>query len=54
MAEMVTEISERLGLEVVAEGVETTGQRDWMIQHGVQWHQGYLFSRPFDAAAFVR
>lgn len=35
-----------LGLEITAEGVETTEQRAWLLQHGTGKAQGYLFSRP--------
>jgi len=33
-------------LEVFAEGVETTEQRDWLADLGCEYAQGYLFSRP--------
>lgn len=35
-----------LGLEVVAEGVETEGQRQWLRSHDCDHLQGYLISRP--------
>ena len=35
-----------LGLEVIAEGVETAGQREFLATHGCEWCQGYLISRP--------
>ncbi|MEH4990382.1 EAL domain-containing protein [Enterobacter asburiae] len=54
MAEMVTEMAHKMKLEVVAEGVETACQRDWLTAHGVSWLQGYLFSRPLPLAAFIR
>lgn len=53
MAEMVTELAHRMKLEVVAEGVETAGQRDWLKAHGVNWLQGYLYSRPLPLTDFV-
>lgn len=34
------------GLTVVAEGVETPGQRDFLVLHGCRVFQGYLFGRP--------
>ena len=39
-------MSEALGLEVVAEGVETAAHRDFLIEHGCQYCQGYLLGRP--------
>ncbi|AMZ77775.1 MULTISPECIES: EAL domain-containing protein [Enterobacter] len=54
MAEVITDLARQLGLEVVAEGVETTWQKDWLTRHGVHWLQGYYFSPPLEAAAFIR
>ena len=39
-------MSRSLGLEVVAEGVETEAQRDFLREHGCQLFQGYLIGRP--------
>lgn len=35
-----------LGLRVIAEGVETAGQRDLMLAHDCDLLQGYLFGKP--------
>ncbi|MDH4416198.1 MAG: EAL domain-containing protein, partial [Acidovorax sp.] len=35
-----------LDLQVVAEGVETTGQLSFLRLHGCEGFQGYLFGRP--------
>ncbi|WP_445003264.1 bifunctional diguanylate cyclase/phosphodiesterase [Halomonas mongoliensis] len=39
-------LAESLDLEVIAEGVETNAQRDWLLSHGCRRFQGYLFGRP--------
>ncbi len=42
-------MSRSLGLDVVAEGVETREQVDYLRTHGCSAAQGYLFSRPLTA-----
>ncbi len=39
-----------LGLEVIAEGVETEDQKDLLAQYGCTLYQGYLFARPAPVA----
>jgi diguanylate cyclase (GGDEF)-like protein len=39
-------VAQGLGLTVVAEGVETEGQRDALIAAGCPFMQGFLFARP--------
>ena len=39
-----------LGLEVVAEGVETKAQREFLKNYHCEIGQGYLFSKPVDSA----
>ncbi len=41
-----------LGLEVIAEGVETQAQREFLMAHGCDAFQGFLISRPIPHAAF--
>ncbi|MFE8644556.1 EAL domain-containing protein [Sphingomonas sp. NCPPB 2930] len=43
-----------LDLHVVAEGVETEGQRDFLQAHGCRAFQGYLFGKPMPMAEFER
>jgi len=42
-------LAHRLGLEVLAEGVETAGQREFLARHGCQQFQGHLFGLPAPA-----
>lgn len=39
-------ICEELGIQVIAEGVETAAERDFFLSEGVTLLQGYLFARP--------
>lgn len=41
-----------LGLEVIAEGVESEPQREMLLANGCHRYQGYLFGRPLSADAF--
>jgi len=35
-----------LGIDVIAEGVETIAEYEWLANHGVRLFQGYLFAQP--------
>lgn len=43
---MLVSFAERMGVRVVAEGVETEAERDTMLELGAVYGQGYLFGRP--------
>lgn len=45
-------LANSLGLSVVAEGVETSGQRDFLLANGCDVMQGFLFHRPYAAGRF--
>ncbi len=52
IARTIIALGRSLGLQVIAEGVETAGQRDFLAVHGCEWCQGYLISRPLPVADF--
>lgn len=43
----------QLGAHIVAEGVETEEQAEFLSQHGVSYLQGYFYSKPIPGAAFL-
>ena len=45
-------MAHELGMKVIAEGIETTGQRDLLVAAGCDFGQGYLFARPMPAIDF--
>ncbi len=45
-------MTKELGLEVIAEGVETEAQREFLQSRGCNAFQGYLFSRPIPYEQF--
>lgn len=51
--DVIITLSHRLNLAVVAEGVETQVQFDYLTSRGVAFIQGYLFARPMPSAEFV-
>ncbi|WP_408596451.1 EAL domain-containing protein [Pseudomonas sp. PLMAX] len=49
----IIELAAKLNLAMVAEGVETPEQSDYLTAHHVNYLQGYLFGRPMPAADFI-
>ena len=52
IASTVLALGRSLGFDVVAEGVETEGQRQFLLNQGCVFFQGYLFGRPVPVAEF--
>jgi EAL domain-containing protein (putative c-di-GMP-specific phosphodiesterase class I) len=52
LCEAIIVMAHKLGLKVIAEGVETAQQSDMLKAMGCDLGQGYLFSRPIAAQAF--
>ncbi|GIF49045.1 PAS domain S-box-containing protein/diguanylate cyclase (GGDEF)-like protein [Asanoa ferruginea] len=50
----IVRLAHTLGLEVVAEGIETTEERDLLRRTGCPYGQGFLFSRPMPLPAALR
>ncbi|MDO8250086.1 MAG: EAL domain-containing protein [Rhodoferax sp.] len=54
IARTIIALGQSLGLNVIAEGVETDGQRDFLAQAGCLHYQGYLYSKPLQAQDFEK
>ncbi len=54
VVEAIVEVAGRLGLRIVAEGVERVDQQQFLRRVGADAAQGYLYLRPTPAAGFAR
>lgn len=52
IAKTIIAMSMSLGMDIIAEGVETTTQLDMLLAHGCNNIQGYYFSKPLPASEF--
>lgn len=54
LIDAVIQLGKKLNLQVVAEGVETDEQREFLAASGCDMAQGYLTGRPLAVEAFER
>lgn len=54
LCEAILQMAHALNLSVVAEGVETAEQRDYLVNLGARYAQGFFFARPLAPADFER
>ena len=47
-------LSHDLGMDVVAEGIETENEAELMRQYKTEYGQGFYFSRPINETEFVK
>ncbi|QIZ83159.1 EAL domain-containing protein [Bermanella marisrubri] len=47
-------MAHKLGMKVIAEGIETEQQKQLLINSGCDFGQGYLFSKPVSAEEFEK
>ena len=50
----IADLGRTLEVDMVAEGIETQPQLEHLIEHGVQFGQGWLFAKAMPAADFIR
>ena len=54
LCEAIIVMAHKLNIKVIAEGVETKFQRDFLKKSGCDYAQGYLYSKPVPADEFER
>ncbi len=54
LSEAIILMAQKLGLKVIAVGIETSEQRDLLMETGCAYGQGFLFSEPVPASEFEK
>lgn len=54
IAKTIVALAKNLRMDIIAEGVETAGQRDFLAGIGCHAYQGYFFSRPLSLEDFEK
>jgi diguanylate cyclase (GGDEF)-like protein len=53
LVEIMITLAKRLGMQCLAEGIETEAQLRFLVEHGCHLGQGFLYSKPLTVAAFT-
>ena len=53
IAALIINTAEKLGLDVIAEGVETKAQKTFLEEQGCTFHQGFYYSEPLDIESLL-
>jgi len=53
ICDAIIRVGHALGLDMIAEGIETEEQRAFLMERGLKLGQGFLFSTPLDAGRFL-
>ncbi len=54
LVKSLLKLADSLGLEVVAEGIETAEQNEFLVHAGCQYAQGFAYAKPMGIAQFLR
>ncbi|HEM8838453.1 TPA: cyclic diguanylate phosphodiesterase [Klebsiella aerogenes] len=54
LVDCVVDIARRFSMQIIAEGVETPFQAEWLASRGITLYQGWLYSRPLPAQEFIQ
>ena len=54
IVQSLVHLSHDIGMNVVAEGIETTYEHQALVDLGAEYSQGFFYSRPVDAETFLQ
>lgn len=54
LADAIVVMAHKLGIKVIAEGVETAAQRDWLVNAHCDYVQGFFYAKALPPAEFIK